>query len=760
MSSASHTNSSMTIGVIISDQQRIWIASSLLAGVSEQDIISSMAKENVPASLAREEIAAARKNPYFQAAQGAAAQIAKQESILGILRSLRELDPAGMVIERRHNVSRKEFLEKYYSKNRPVILCGLMDGWRATTRWTPEYLKSTCGEEIVEISSGRNDNPLFEIEANKHLRKLRFAEYVDMVTSGKETNDFYITARNGFFERPGTQALLDDIDVFSEYLDPSCKPSSHFWYGPKGTVTPFHHDSLNILLAQLQGRKRIQMIPMNELLYMYNKGGVYTSIDAEAPNHERFPKYKKAQRQQVDLMPGEVLFIPVGWWHHVRALDTSISISFTRFVFPNQYKWAHPKMDGMHNNYDRYAPAKPEAQPDSFTQSAQASVVQDAPQQFPQEANENTKIEKKSDYSARPNNMSDDWVDWTRLNIERGCNTQGIYDILRQNEFDVEDIRIAMGRHFPFGESKTEEPQREKSVAPAQEHIAYKHRLSLDWQRWTKDNLALKANPEVMLETLLKQNFSLPAIKEAMGSHFPEGSKQLNAFPSDHPIWRELVNKKVDHAALARIPEARILTLPGAEKLPTDKAQVILLPNFLHVDECDRIIDLMGNNLRPSTITVYKEGFRTSMTCDLCKLNDPFVKMINEKIARAIGIRVPYSEGIQAQKYSVGQEFKAHTDYFKPGTREYEAHARERGNRTWTFMIYLNDTPKGGGTQFGKLSKTFYPKKGTAVIWNSLNADGTPNHNTLHWGMPVEEGEKYIITKWFRENGSGPMFFD
>lgn len=74
-------------------------------------------------------------------------------------------------------------------------------------------------------------------------------------------------------------------------------------------------------------------------------------------------------------------------------------------------------------------------------------------------------------------------------------------------------------------------------------------------------------------------------------------------------------------------------------------------------------------------------------------------------------------------------------------------------------MIYLNDTPKGGGTHFLYLDQIFYPKQGQAVIWNNLYPDGTPNRNTLHHGMPVEEGQKVIITKWFREKGSGDMFY-
>jgi prolyl 4-hydroxylase len=86
--------------------------------------------------------------------------------------------------------------------------------------------------------------------------------------------------------------------------------------------------------------------------------------------------------------------------------------------------------------------------------------------------------------------------------------------------------------------------------------------------------------------------------------------------------------------------------------------------------------------------------------------------------------------------------------------------AGTRGNRTWSFMVYLNEGMEGGGTRFTALNHTFQPKTGMAVLWNNLNADGTPNTATMHAGEPVIRGHKVIITKWFRVMGDGPVFFD
>ena len=118
-----------------------------------------------------------------------------------------------------------------------------------------------------------------------------------------------------------------------------------------------------------------------------------------------------------------------------------------------------------------------------------------------------------------------------------------------------------------------------------------------------------------------------------------------------------------------------------------------------------------------------------------------------------------FSEPSQAQKYLIGQEFKDHVDYFMPALKRYNEYMNIGGNRTWTFMIYLNEVPDGGGTRFTHLSHTFQPKKGMAVVWNNLLADGRQNPHTLHSGMPVLKGEKLIITKWFREKTMAPMFY-
>lgn len=269
------------------------------------------------------------------------------------------------------------------------------------------------------------------------------------------------------------------------------------------------------------------------------------------------------------------------------------------------------------------------------------------------------------------------------------------------------------------------------------------------WPAWLKENIERKCDPEQLLAILLRNGFSVPSIRENMGPAFPKNSALLKNAPA------------VDYLALSKTRLTRPDNGLSVQQVMTKKLQLYTIEEFLDEKECDLIVKISGKHLRPSTVTTgdRDKGYRTSSTSDLGLLQHPDVLKIDEKIARALGISLTYAEGIQAQRYEVGQEFKKHTDFFAPGTNEYAIYAGAHGQRTWTFMVYLNEGMKGGGTKFFSIDKVFTPRKGMAVVWNNLLPDGRPNPDTLHSGLPVEKGHKIIITKWFRDRGTGDMFY-
>jgi prolyl 4-hydroxylase len=201
---------------------------------------------------------------------------------------------------------------------------------------------------------------------------------------------------------------------------------------------------------------------------------------------------------------------------------------------------------------------------------------------------------------------------------------------------------------------------------------------------------------------------------------------------------------------------AHLLTQPGVRRVPTPKVELFTVPGFLPDPLCDDLMRLIDTNRRPSTIADPNgdQYFRTSESCDL-DAGEPSVQEVEARLAALTGIDPAHGEPIQGQRYEAGQEFKAHTDYFEPDGQDFTRYCSVAGQRTWTFMVYLNDVDAGGATRFRLIDKTFRPRRRMLVGWNNHRPDGTLNPATLHHAMKVRKGLKYVITKWYRERPWG-----
>ncbi|MFO7029225.1 hypothetical protein B9T07_03990 [Limnospira fusiformis CCALA 023] len=329
----------------LSDHWQQWIAVNKLMDFPDHILVEKMVEQGIDIKLALEAVNQATSHPYLQAGKQFVQLLQKVESMLTIQSQLASLSEVSPSIDRKPWVSRSEFLESYYSQNTPLILTDIMKNWRALELWTPEYLKQNYGQATVEIQAGREADPDYEINLQRHQKTVLFADYIDSVVSGKQTNDYYMVANNRNLDRPELKGLLNDLEIFTEYLDPTQTSGCiFFWYGPAGTVTPLHHDPVNLLLAQVSGRKLVRMIPPYQTPFLYNYIGVFSQVDLENPDYQKYPLFQNVRPMEFILEPGEVIFIPVGWWHHVRSLEPSISVSMTNFVFPNTYEWKYPQV--------------------------------------------------------------------------------------------------------------------------------------------------------------------------------------------------------------------------------------------------------------------------------------------------------------------------------------------------------------------------------------------------------------------------------
>ena len=207
---------------------------------------------------------------------------------------------------------------------------------------------------------------------------------------------------------------------------------------------------------------------------------------------------------------------------------------------------------------------------------------------------------------------------------------------------------------------------------------------------------------------------------------------------------------------LADSVPAHLLQQGGMQRLPSPKLDLFRCKGFLPPELCAQLIQLIEKDRRPSTLADAGDdhAFRTSETCDLVG-TEPAVRQVEELLTRANGIDPAFGEPLQGQRYDVGQEFKPHCDYFNRGGQDWDKYCSVAGQRTWTFMVYLNDVEAGGATRFKAVNKTFQPEIGKLLCWNNRRPDGSENPATIHHGMKVRRGVKYVITKWYREKEWG-----
>jgi prolyl 4-hydroxylase len=207
-------------------------------------------------------------------------------------------------------------------------------------------------------------------------------------------------------------------------------------------------------------------------------------------------------------------------------------------------------------------------------------------------------------------------------------------------------------------------------------------------------------------------------------------------------------------AELGRTVSSRLELNPDVRAVPINPERPALIygvANFLTRDECAQLIDRIDANAYPSTLFEgSEENYRTSSSCNL-NVYDPVVAEVERRIADLLGIDPTFGEPLQGQRYGPEQYYKSHADFFYIDQPYWPETERRGGQRTWTAMIYLNQPERGGGTAFTLLNFQVIPRPGWMLVWNNMAEDGSPNSWTTHAGQPVEEGTKYIVTKWYRE---------
>lgn len=181
-----------------------------------------------------------------------------------------------------------------------------------------------------------------------------------------------------------------------------------------------------------------------------------------------------------------------------------------------------------------------------------------------------------------------------------------------------------------------------------------------------------------------------------------------------------------------------------------NRLKIFKISNFIDDDICDKLIKLdkefVTSNILQNGKSKINGKARTSTTTSFKNGENIQIDIIKNKVASMLNVSLDKFEPIQLSKYSRGQEYKYHYDYFN--TKE----TNITNQRHYTIIIYLNDVPScdGGSTDF-KYGNNFQPEKGSMIYWSNLNKQMLIDNRTLHSGKPIlNDSIKYILTIWTR----------
>lgn len=217
---------------------------------------------------------------------------------------------------------------------------------------------------------------------------------------------------------------------------------------------------------------------------------------------------------------------------------------------------------------------------------------------------------------------------------------------------------------------------------------------------------------------------------------------------------------EADPAVLAKYGDAVRARLEGefgARNRGGRKASLFLFRDFLDRRSCARLIRLIDSEIGPSTLfndggaETGGAGVRTSSTHYFADSHRD-AAMLARRIDDLLGLDRAHAETMQGQRYLPGEQYRHHCDFFRTERAHWQRERLRGGQRTWTAMVYLNNVESGGATDFPRLGLSIQPEAGMLLVWDNITRGGRPNRTTIHAGMPVETGAKYVVTQWYRQN--------
>lgn len=318
------------------DEWAVWAAYNLACGSPEGDVRDELVKGGMSRDEAGALLASLDGHPAFVAARRLGRKLRLASDLSEALIQLEGQVFDFGAIRRVAGLDAREFHRDHYAANRPVIVTDVVSRWPAMNKWDLAYLRERFGGETVTYQYGRSAEDHRDSFVD-HTVQGPLSEFIDLVENAPEgMSPPYLIAHDRILDRPSFKPLLEDVVFDERYFDGA---DTHgrvfFWLGPEGAATPMHRDLGNVYMAQIMGRKLIRMVPAKEMHLVYNESGYHSEADFDDLALDDFPLLRDAHVMEFVLEPGDLLFIPVGWWHFVKSLDTTITVTGNNFAFPN-----------------------------------------------------------------------------------------------------------------------------------------------------------------------------------------------------------------------------------------------------------------------------------------------------------------------------------------------------------------------------------------------------------------------------------------
>lgn len=225
--------------------------------------------------------------------------------------------------------------------------------WR-TARWSNAYLVERAGNQDVRVLERRTREGRHDL-ATSHYVTMLFRDFVRRVLDDPAGSDaHYLNLQHDRVLDPPLLQLLGDFTVPPYFRDLRLR-SIVPWMGrsPVPIVTPLHHDFEDNLYVVVEGEKRFLLFPPSDAPCLYTRGTVVrvephgaivyapgepmphlSRLDPRAPDPERFPRFAEVRHhgREVVLGPGDMLFVPAGWFHEVSSHGTERHIALSFFA--------------------------------------------------------------------------------------------------------------------------------------------------------------------------------------------------------------------------------------------------------------------------------------------------------------------------------------------------------------------------------------------------------------------------------------------